>query len=247
MIKTLKYATRLYRNSFWHFVQNFWCYHGGMGYDDEWHATPGRFYSDIRILQFKNSFPYHLELSKIGRKYHLSISVRFNCQQNFSIANILNITSKKEAIRVTFKSIKNFENDKTKIMEMWNQISYDIPIVDADGIWRCSVLIGSADTTLIHTSLNSKNATLGYGDFYSLHFEYNVWTWTKHNITSMGHSSLDCKCVSFMIWKAIYGYNPILDTIIDEAIIFAQQNPSFDIIEEVLSEQYMQAFYDSQF
>lgn len=229
------------------FVRNFWCCHGGTGYDDEWHADPGRFYADIKTLQFKNSFPYHLELSKTGRKYRLSISVHFNHQQDFSIARMSKISNKKEATRAAFKSIREFEKDKVKVNEMWRQISHDTPVVDSDGIWRYSVLIGSADTTLIKTSLNSHNAALGYGDFYSLHFEYNVWTWTKHNITSMGHSSLDCKCVSFMIWKAIYGYNPILDTIIDEAIIFAQQNPSFDIIEEVLSEQYMQAFYDSQF
>lgn len=241
-------STRSRKNTFRHFVNYFWCCHGGTGYDDEWHVSPGRFYADIRnTTRIKTIFPYHLELTKIGKFYILSIELRLSSSQRHNVARVSKIPNKKEAIRASLKVIKKFENDKSRILTMWQKLSYDIPIVNSEGIWVLTVLIDSASSALItKKTFQSHEASLGYGVFYSLEHNNNKWYWIKHDISWHGHSTQGCKKVSFMIWQSIYGYNQVLDTIIDDAINFTKQFYKKDIIEDELAEQYMQAFYDSQ-
>lgn len=238
-------AMRPRRNSFRHFVNYFWCCHGHTYNEDDWHTEPGRFYADIdkQDHRIKRIFPYHLELTKIGKTYRLWINVIFNHSQQYEIARVHKIPNKKEAIRVFLRESKKFENDSTRILLMWRKITHDIPIVNSNFEWVLSVLIGSATS-----SLTSKQQTLGNGVFYVLEFDYrHEWHWTKFDVSWMGHSSSGCNHVPFSVWKAIYGYDPIIDATIDEAIIFAKSFSKNDItMEEELADQYMQAFYDSQ-
>lgn len=241
MITLLKYATQPRRNSFRHFVQSFWQQHGSTGYDDEWHAYPGRFYADIsQNSTFKTIFAYHLELSKIGKFYNLSICLSLSRSQKYEIARKIKTPNKKEAIRAFLKQVKNFENDKKQILIMWQKTTYDIPIVNSEGVWIFTIIIGSASSNLIQKQIKTS------GTFYSLEYDQRYgWQWTKYDISFGGHCTSSCQEVSFMTWRSIYGYNPVIDSVIDDAIVFAKQNEENDFLEE-LAEQYMQAFYDSQ-
>lgn len=242
------------KNRFWCFVQYFWICHGSMGYDDEWHAEPGRFYADLipevpKKQSFnsicknfsarhflKVSFPYHLELSrrytkkfKITRGYYLTIEIRLSTYQKETVARYAKVTSKKEAIRKTLQIIKEFESNKRRVRETWRKLRYKMPIVNDKGKWIATVIVGHTSRVFQRSSTfcSIPEAPLGYGDFYVLERCWGNrenWSWSKYSISSWGYSSSGCSSVPFHIWKGILGFNLSLDLILEQAIRFQQKN-----------------------
>lgn len=246
MSLTHGYARHCSRGRFWHFVQNFWQCHGGTGYDDEWHVSPGRFYADLSSKSvFKTCFPYHLELTKINSKqYSVSVQLRFNHEQCFYVCTSSKVNSKKEAIRKTLQLIKQFEKSE-KCKEVWKDLLHDIPIVNSDGVWVATNIIGCPSETLITRTFMHTECKLGYGIFYCLEKRVKEWRWKKYDLSYGGYCSSSCNEVPFEIWQAILGYNPIIDQIIKKSEEFNCLTFENDFNIEK-AEYHMQCFYESQ-
>jgi hypothetical protein len=218
------------RNRFYHFVQNFWQMHGGMGYCDEWEPCPGRWYADLspKYSKFKVSFSYHLELTRIKRsQYSLSVSIKINGDE--TLARNLICPNKKESIRIALKTIKDFESSP-RMLEIWRKRIHKEAIVK-DGIWIATALIGGAEQTLYRSvSFNNSTQPLGSGTFYilSLRKYHNPvdfikwetiykWYWKEISISGFGYSSCGCKEISYHTWMSIKTLDPKIDLVLDQA------------------------------
>jgi hypothetical protein len=224
------------KNRFWCFVQCFWTCKGSFDYNDEYHPNYGYYDAYLKPESpYKNfdsrhkeknfypkrflkvAFPYHLRLRAKTNKnfirtkgYYLSIYLNFNSIQKKQIASNIKVPSKKEAIRKSLKFIKEFEtSEKPKLL--WKEIRHKIPIINSEGQWIISVIIGSVSNALHFPPLN-------HGDFYALENTNGTWYWEHYSVHTFGHSSSSCTSIPLKIWKAIQDFDPQLDILVKRAL-----------------------------
>jgi len=116
--------------------------------------------------------------------------------------------------------IKKFENNKEKIIEAWLKIRHQTPIINSNGVWVASLLLGNAGNLLYQNN----SMTFGFGTFYVLGSSISwrdstkFFHWTEYKTFGCGYSSHGLSSVPLNIWHSIFSLeNILLDNILEQA------------------------------